>query len=33
MQLIYDLNMIEDNYIEKFKARIIGLNRNRAIGN
>ena len=23
-----DLNMIEDNYIKKFKARIIGLNRN-----
>jgi len=28
-----DLNMFEDNYIEKFKARIIGLNRCRVNGN
>ena len=28
-----DLNMYEDMYIEKFKARIIGLNRSKVSGN
>ena len=28
-----DLNMYEDMYIERFKARIIGLNRSRISGN
>ncbi len=28
-----DLNMYEDMYTERFKARIIGLNRNRVSGN